>query len=772
LKQHSRMRLPLPFWAAIGFVLASGGLAAWMLVHRPPAQARAKGFSNYAGSASCRECHREEYDQWANSHHGLAEQAADSNTCQAAFAAAKIVGPAAQAVELAVRHGKYEATTTSAGGQRATFTVDGAIGREPLVQFLVGVPGGRRQALSSAWDPRRKEWFDVFGAEERRPGEWGHWSGRGMNWNSMCAACHNTGLRKNYDPTTDTYNTSRAEMSVGCEACHGPLQSHVQWQHRSAKSSRKDPTLAPMSRQQKLDACGACHARRSELTGDFKPGEDWLDHFELAMVDGTDLYYPDGQVHEENYEYASFLGSRMHARGVTCTDCHQPHSAKPRWPGNFLCLRCHDGSYTNTPVIDPVAHSHHRVRGYGPGGTLLDKDLTHFKPDGFSETGGECVNCHMPQTVYMQRHARHDHGFTIPDPWLTKEYGVPNACNRCHQDKDVVWALAQVDQWYGKLMDRPTRQRARLLAEARAGQPAAVEPLLKMLAAETNAYWRAALINVLPPWSGQPQVDAVLRQSLSDGNALVREKAARALEGSAENQTAPTEAALRARLADPVRSVRIAAAWTLRASLDPKSRASRELDFFLDANADQPGGQLQQGEYLAARGHAQEALEHYRKAVAWDPASAPIRRDLAVLYGLLNQNHEALEQLREAVRLEPREAEYHYSLALALNEAGDLAKAIAELQETTRLNPRHADAWRNLGLARAAQDDLAGALEALGRAEALEPGDARIPYARATVLARLDRVAEARAAAARALQLRPDYAQAQELAQRLEARVK
>jgi tetratricopeptide (TPR) repeat protein len=193
------------------------------------------------------------------------------------------------------------------------------------------------------------------------------------------------------------------------------------------------------------------------------------------------------------------------------------------------------------------------------------------------------------------------------------------------------------------------------------------------------------------------------------------------------------------------------------------------LDFFLDANADQPGGQLQQGEYLAARGHAQEALEHYRKAVAWDPASAPIRRDLAVLYGLLNQNQEALAQLREAVRLDPREAEYHYSLALALNDAGDLKKAIAELQEAARLNPRHADAWRNLGLARAAQEDLPGALEALARAEVLAPGDPRIPYARATVLARLNRVAEARAAAGRALELRPDYPEARELMRRLAA---
>jgi tetratricopeptide (TPR) repeat protein len=761
--------MPRPYlvWAAISIVLALASLSIWVPDRNPTTHTNAEAFSDYAGSASCRECHREEYDQWANSNHGLAEQWANSNTCQAAFAAGKNVGHAEQPVELAVRNGKYEVTTTGAGGQNEPHQVDRVIGHDPLVQFLVSAPAGRWQALSTAWDPRRKEWFDVFGAEKRLPGEWGHWTGRGMNWNSMCAACHNTGLRKNYDAATDTYHTAMAEMSVGCEACHGPLQSHVKWQRRSAKSGGKDPTLVPMSRQQKLDACGACHARRSELTGDFKPGDDFLDHFELAMVDGADLYYPDGQVHEEDYEYASFLGSRMHASGVECTDCHQPHSAKPRWPGNFLCQRCHDGSYTNAPVVDPVAHSHHQVRGYGPDGKLVDKDLAHFKPDGFKETVGECVNCHMPQTIYMQRHARHDHGMTIPDPLLTKEFGIPNACNRCHRDRDADWALANVGKWYGKLMDRPTRQRARLLAEARTGDASAVEPLLKMLAAETNGYWKAALINVLSQWAADPRADAVLRQSLGDSSALVREKAARALDANADNLTAPTAAALPARLEDPVRSVRMAAAWALRAGLDTNSPAARDLELFLDANADQPGGQLQSGEFFLARGERQEALKHYRKAVAWDPASAPIRHDLAVLYGALNQNHEALEELREAVRLEPREAEYHYSLALALNEAGDLQKAIAELQEATRLNPRHADAWRNLGLARAAQEDLAGALDALGRAEKLSPDDSRTPYARATVLARLNRLAEARAAAARALELRPDYLVAQELMQRL-----
>ena len=43
----------------------------------------------------------------------------------------------------------------------------------------------------------------------------------------MCADCHSTNLQKNYDAAADTYATSWSEISVGCEACHGPGSAHV-----------------------------------------------------------------------------------------------------------------------------------------------------------------------------------------------------------------------------------------------------------------------------------------------------------------------------------------------------------------------------------------------------------------------------------------------------------------------------------------------------------------------------------------------------------------
>ena len=519
----------------------------------------------------------------------------------------------------------------------------------------------------------------------------------------------------------------------------------------TASSGKPDPTLPKFSRQQVLDNCGFCHARRTDLTGDFKPGDSFFDHQSLAGVDQSEHYYADGQVREEDYEFAAFLGSRMHARGVYCLDCHNPHSMKTLLPGNWLCLRCHNGTYTNAPVIDPVAHSHHKVFGYNTNGELVNSDLTAYKPREIKETGGECVNCHMPQTVYMQRHWRHDHGFTIPDPLLTKQYGIPNACNRCHADKSTDWALDMCEKWYGQKMERPTRQRAQVIAQARRGDPSARQPLLALLAGDEQPYWKAAAVSLLSQWVGEPKVRDALLKALEDPHPLVREQAARALEPLAAQAGSPVALALRRLLDDPVRSVRVSTAWALRAGLPAGTQAARDLRYYLSLNSDQPTGQLQEGAFALANNHPEEALAHYQRAVAWDTNSAATRHDLAVALSALGRNREAIEQLEAACRLEPNEAEYQFKLALAWNEAGDRDKTVVALEKAVRLDPRHARAWFNLGLARNAQGQSDAALEALLRAETVAPDDPQIPYARATVLARLGRKPEARAAAQRAL---------------------
>lgn len=724
----------------------------------------------YGGSASCKECHEEAYELWSRSHHGLAERLPDPQLDEAAFEPAQTFRHETQQTSLRKTNTHYEVVTAGLRSTQEVFQVERIIGNLPLRQMLVPFPGGRWQATEACWDPRSNEWFNVYGTEDRRPGEWGHGTGRGMNWNTMCATCHNTRLRKNYDATNDLFRTTMVERGVGCESCHGPMKNHNEWQYANKGKNLKDPTIQKISRERMFDTCAACHSRRGEITGDPKPGDHFFDHHLLSIVDESDLFYPDGQVRDEDYEVTPFLGSRMFHKGVRCVDCHDFHSAKVRLPGNMMCLSCHGPGQTNGPVINPATHSQHKVFGFDTNGVMRDFDLGDYKPNAIKETGGECVNCHMPQTPYMQRHWRHDHGFTIPDPWLTKQFGIPNACNRCHQDKSVDWSAEYVEKWYGEKMHRPYRQRAQIIARAKMGDDTARDALVKMLQTDEQDYWRAVAANLLERWAVEPPVATALVRSLADTNALVRQNIIQTLATLGETMTPEIRAAVEERLTDGSRNVRVVAAQVLAPTLKLNSLAASELLHMLDHNADQPAGQMQLGIFALARGDTTNALRHFQTAAKWDPYSPGIRHETAIVLSQLGRPQEALAELQEAVRLAPRDAEFRFKLALVWNELGDSPKALAELESAVKLDPRHARAGYNLGLARHAAGNPASAIQALLAAETADPRDARIPYARATIHAQLGQLNEARQAARRALELNPQFPAAAALLQQLAPR--
>ena len=733
--------------------------------HAPAPENQKQIYAAYGGSASCRECHAEAYDHWAKSHHALAERLPAPALENAAFMPPRTFRHGTQATSLRGTNGRYEIITAGLHGTNEIFQVERVLAENPLRQMLVGFPGGRLQVTEAAWDPRSNEWFNVYGNEDRQPGEWGHWTGRGMNWNSMCATCHNTRGQKNYDAATDTYHTAMVEPGVGCESCHGPMQPHNDWQHAHKNSRLKDPTIRKFTRDEMFSTCAACHSRRAELTGDPKPGDDFFDQHSLTIANESDTFYADGQIRDEDYEVTAFMGSRMFHKGVRCVDCHDVHTMKTKLPGNFLCLQCHGPGATNAPSINPVTHSHHKVFGYDTNGVMVNTDLTKYVSSLVKETGGECVNCHMPQTVYMQRHSRHDHGFTIPDPLLTKQFSLPNACERCHADKGTDWNLKYVEQWYGTNMNRPYRQHAQAVARARAGDDGAVNSLVTMLTTDENFYWRAVAANLLQRRCEEPSVTAALLGQLNHTNALVREKVVQALGPLAGR--ADVNAALQLRLQDSSRNVRVEAARLLTATLDTNSLAGGEYLHFLDHIADQPLGQMQRGVFEFQRGDPTNALQHFQTAAAWDPYSPGIRHELALVLSQLGRTRDAVKELEAAVKLAPNEAEFHFKLALAWNELGATEKVLAELEAAVKLDPHHARAGYNLGLARNAAGNPAGAIQALLAAETADPRDPRIPYARATIHAQLGQINEARQAARRALELNPQSAEAAALLQQL-----
>lgn len=665
-------------------------------------------------AASCQSCHASIYEAWRDTDHARANRMVSADVDREAL------------------RGFHPADATPS-------MVEMILGHKPLWQPLIRGQGGRWQVHELAYDPVRKDWFNVFRDEPREPGEWGHWTGRGMNWNSQCAHCHMTGFAKNYDSANDTYQSSWAEQGVSCVQCHGTIPA----EHGSRTAAEP---AGPFHGDRKLmmETCAPCHARNEPLTDKFRPGDRYADHYRVTLPVEPDLLYPDGQQKAEVFDWTSVLLSRMGHAGVTCLDCHDPHTTKTILPvtNNQLCLQCHKSpgrvlsSGIRAMAIDPVSHSRH--------------------PEG--SAGNSCVACHMPATTYMHRAPRHDHGWLKPDPLLTKELGIPNACTNCHTDQSVDWAIARCNEWFGSKMDSHQRARARAVAAAQAGKPDAATALLALLPREDMPAWRATLLSLLEPYADQPAVTSAGVDSLTAADPLERAAAVRILGGQPG-----TEEVLRPLLKDPVRLVRLDAEWALSGELATGSMERKELDAYLSLSLDQPVGRLRRGQDLVNRGLFVEGEREMALAESWDPQSSTILEMHAQVLIALGHPADAGKKLHRAAELVPADPELALRAGLAFAEAGSLSDAEESLRLATSRNPQFDRAWYNLGLLLAQTARLAEAADALRNAENLLPASAEYSYALATVLLRAGDIEAASGALGRTLDNAPGHSEASRL---------
>jgi predicted CXXCH cytochrome family protein len=695
-----------------------------------------------AKSADCRSCHEAQYQAWADSHHARAHRPVSPTADAAAFSPRDLK---VEGVDYAVgwNAGKPELREQRTAGSSVTSPVEFVLGHTPLQQFVVPVGGGRYQMTELAFDPAKREWFNVFGAEHRQPGEWGHWQGRGMNWNSMCAHCQLTQFTKNYQSATDTYASTWSEHGVGCAQCHDLPANHADAARKTPPSTKTDLVQI---RQQAQETCAPCHARNELLTGNVRPGVPYSDHYRLTLPTEPGVFYADGQMRDEDFNTTSLLLSRMGGKAnVTCLDCHEPHGGRPRLSveNNALCLQCHGNASVraDAPRIDPTAHSHH----------------------GAGSKGNQCVSCHMPTTTFMQRDPRHDHSFSKPDPLLTKELSIPNACNRCHTDRDVDWAIAAANQWYGPKLESRQRERARAVAAAQALSPGAGASLMKLFATEEVPAWRASLLLLARPYAAQmPAAIDAARTGLQDSDPLVRSAAVQLLGASNEHREL-----VRPLLKDPVRLVRLDAAWALSEQLGADSAERKELDAYMAVMADQPAGQLRIGQDLFNRGRLAEAEASLRKAAEGDPNSAGIFSILGTVLNSAGRDAESAAAFWRAAQKDPADANAAFSAGLAFAAAGKLPDAEIAMREATRRDPTNARAWYNLGLLLAQTGRAPEGIEAILTAEKLAPNVPDYPYARATLLLNRGDRTGGSAALQRTLQLDPNHAEAAALLRRL-----
>jgi len=676
----------------------------------PAAEARPAARAHFVGSEACAACHAREYRAWASSHHRHAMEPADGSSVLGDFGDVtfRYFG---RETRFSRRGSSFYVTTENLLGNAETFQVAYTLGYAPLQQYLVVLEGGRIQALPFAWDARPRaaggqRWFHLYADTNVTPSHRLFWMRPQQNWNHMCGDCHTTGFRKGFSDADGHFESQWSELGNGCESCHGAGSAHVERARQGADSQPRPVLLAGLHTQaEQLDQCGVCHARRirlRETSSQEHMHETWRPEL---LRDG--LYFVDGQIKDEVFELGSFLQSKMAARGVACSHCHDPHSARLRAQGNALCTQCHDRKTFDGPVH-------------------------HFHAEG--SEGSRCVSCHMPSRTYMVVHERRDHRIAVPRPDLSATLGTPNACATCHQDRGNAWATDAIARHRsGRRLGPSAAERlGPLLWSVRHDQEGATAAARTFLDDPTvGGLAKATALSTLRAVASD-NATLVGRPFLKAADPWLRLGAVEALGGAAEAAGAPSLATL---ADDPSRAVRLAlASAVVRADgggVAPASSADvrsllDEYEGWLMANADRAEALVEMANLRRAEGDHEGARATFERALRRDETSLVAALNFSAFLLGEGDDGSAETLLRRACDLEPASAEAHFALGMALIRRKEVGAGVRELGKASELAPDNGPytyAYA-VGLHAMAEDERA--LATLVSARRRFPGNAQI----------------------------------------------
>jgi len=601
-----------------------------------------------------------------------------------------------------------------------TFTVDYTLGAKRYQGYLSTLPEGRIYVLPVFWHVASKRWVDwkeitpiPDGAHEIR-----------QIWNQNCFNCHGTNIVQGYDIPAKQYRSTWTEMGIGCEACHGPGREHATLMEAWEKDPASKPKYDNSSKNRQLsdtlkifstrsseprriyDTCAYCHGNKNNAFVGFKGGDNYADYAMPFLIseplpdfDYQGEFWPDGRPNRFNRPQALTLSGCFKAGAVTCTNCHVAHGSRNEHSlkvniyqgrnGDALCTQCH----TQPKAIGPSGPQAIKASFTGAG---LQAHTFHA-PD---STGSRCISCHMSDVNWRLLIRRRDHTFQPPVPENTAQFGIPNACTTCHDNRSPEWAAKQMDEWWG---DRDRRAASASLADTmyRAGsgdgstlpalarlavdrtqgllvRASAAEYISRLVAESKGAASRSGSQQAQTAFNGNanfrlndrrtpvgtvvvtPVIVNAMIGAASDPEPIVRAAALRALGtiGDRERVLAP----VLARLVDRARVVRAKAAEVLVAfgivelpgqAGEALRKAQEEYIVSLDAFPDVASNHAAKGWLEAERGNVMVARDALNKATAVEPNYAFPWVVKGVLLAREGKFEEAVEMWKKARSIEP-----------------------------------------------------------------------------------------------------------------------
>lgn len=653
----------------------------------------------FVGGEKCITCHQREYNLWKGSDHDNAMNPVNDSTVLGDFNNIEVQFRGKKS-RFFKRDSSFYVYTEGIGGDMAEFKIAYTFGVRPLQQYLVPFSKGKYQCLPIAWDTENKKWFDMAGmvytAEELKPDSWLYWTNQAQNWNGVCAECHSTRLVKNYVIEKDSFKTTWSDIDVNCEACHGPGSEHLEWAKLPEGARQYDEGMGLViqtsgtTSKQYIEACAPCHSRRTSLGDNDHTSIEYYNNYRPVPI-SPPLYYADGQILDEDYVFGSFTQSKMYMNDVKCNDCHDSHSLKLKFDGNALCTQCH-----RAEEYDTYGHHFHKYPGE-KGEPVIDK-FGHKIPVG---DGTLCKTCHMPGKYYMGIDYRRDHSLRIPRPDLSIRYGVPNACNDCHSDKNYQWAEKYITKFYG---EHKKTGAADILAAAYNQKAGEDTFLIKIV---NNSLYpeivRATALQYLSSYESN-ETDSVIIEMLNDPEPIIREAAVNAVRINDQEKLVKVLAPL---LNDPVKIVRLASGNRL--SLIKKDFfTKRQVNNFnsvmaeylnsLNYLADFPTGKFNLGNYYSNTGDLQKAEKFYNEAIKSDSLQYPAKVNLAMLYYNGGKIKKAENLFLNLAKNNPEFENSYYYLGLLKAEQKDYKAAAGYLEKAALTPDPSPRVYYNLGL--------------------------------------------------------------------------
>ena len=377
--------------------------------------------ADFVGAKTCLECHKDNHKSWSKSLHSKMVQDPKLNPSIVVADFSKLPPDANFALKDAV------------------YTVGGKFKQRYMLRKDIN--GSEDYVLGNyQWNTETQQW------QTFKP--WGYWykdaypnNTEELPTSKACDGCHFTGFMS---------QEKRVDSGIACEACHGPASNHI----KNPKSELYLASLSDPNRQNEV--CLQCHMRNrdirlkehnlSELYGEakdypfgYEAGKP-LSQYKLVapftLGQESKEFYANGMGKKNRMQGNEFVHSMKGKHGITCINCHNPHTLEPTAQnntGNKLCMECH--SFGST---------------IGPHQESLEKHTKH-KPH---SKGSLCVECHMPKVAKHTNKSpisvrTHVFGFVTPKETLA--FNMPketNACYACHKkDRDMATLQKDLEDW-------------------------------------------------------------------------------------------------------------------------------------------------------------------------------------------------------------------------------------------------------------------------------------------------------------------------------------